>query len=53
MRFQNEIDGLVGKAAVFAFMAGQRNIPKWNYYVVDVRHERGNGPAVGSRYLQT
>jgi len=53
MKFANEIDLSVARDAVFAFVADQRNIPLWNYYVVDVRQESGNGPAVGARYLQT
>ena len=52
MKFANEIDLSVARDAVFAFVADQRNIPKWNYYVVDVRQERGDGPAVGARYFQ-
>jgi hypothetical protein len=53
MKFENQIDLLVARDAVFAFVADQRNIPLWNYYVVDVVQESGNGPAVGARYLQT
>ena len=52
MKFENEIDVLVTRDAAFAFVADQRNIPKWNYYVVDVIQESGNGPAVGARYFQ-
>lgn len=52
MRFENEIDLSVARDDVFAFVADQRNIPKWNYYVLDVRQERGDGPAVGARYVQ-
>ncbi len=52
MRFENEIDLSVARDAVFAFVADQRNIPLWNYYVLDVRQERGDGPAVGARYFQ-
>ena len=52
MRFENEIDLSVARDDVFAFVADQRNIPKWNYYVLDVRQERGDGPAVGARYFQ-
>ena len=36
MKFANEIDLSVAMDAVFAFVADQRNIPLWNYYVVDV-----------------
>ena len=53
MKFANEIDLSVARDVVFAFVADQRHIPKWNYYVVDVRQERGDGPAVGARYHQT
>lgn len=53
MKFANEIDLSVARDDVFAFVADQRHIPLWNYYVVDVRQERGNGPAVGARYHQT
>ncbi|MFB9148903.1 SRPBCC family protein [Roseovarius ramblicola] len=53
MKFENRIDIAVATDAVFAFVADQRNIPLWNYYVVDVVQETGNGPAVGARYLQT
>mgnify|MGYP005854630605 CR=1 FL=1 len=52
MKFANEIDLSVARDAVFAFVADQRNIPLWNYYVVDVRQESGDGPAVGARYFQ-
>jgi hypothetical protein len=52
MRFENEIDLSVARDDVFAFVADQRNIPKWNYYVLDVRQERGDGPAVGARFFQ-
>lgn len=53
MRFENQIDINMAMDAVFAFVADQRNNPKWNYYVMDVAQERGDGPAVGARYLQT
>ena len=53
MRFANEIDLSVARDDVFAFVADQRNIPLWNYYVTGVVQERGNGPAVGARYYQT
>lgn len=52
MKFENEIDISVGKDNVFAFVADQCNIPKWNYYVMDVRQVSGNAPAVGARYFQ-
>ena len=52
MKFANEIDLSVARDAIFAFVADQRNIPLWNYYVLDVRQERGDGPAVGARYVQ-
>ncbi|MFB9149189.1 SRPBCC family protein [Roseovarius ramblicola] len=53
MRFENQIDLSVPRDTVFAFVADQRNIPLWNDYVVDVRQESGDGPAVGARYFQT
>ena len=53
MKFENQIDVMAEKDAVFAFVADQRNVPKWNYYVMNVRQERGDGPAVGARYAQT
>ena len=52
MKFANETDLSVARDAVFAVVADQRNIPLWNYYVVDVRQERGDGPAVGARCFQ-
>jgi len=52
MRFANEIDLSVARDDVFAFVADQRNIPLWNYYVTGVVQERGDGPAVGARYVQ-
>lgn len=52
MKFANQIDLSLARDDVFAFVADQRNIPKWNYYVVDVRQESGDGPAVGARYFQ-
>jgi hypothetical protein len=52
MKFENRIELSVATGAVFAFVADQRNIPLWNYYVVDVRQQSGDGPAVGARYFQ-
>jgi len=52
MRFGNEIDLSVATDAAFAFVADQRNIPLWNYFVVDVIQKSGDGPAVGARYFQ-
>lgn len=52
MKFENQIDLSAAKDAVFAFVADQRNNPKWNYYVVEVIQEKGDGPAVGARYFQ-
>jgi uncharacterized membrane protein len=37
---------------VFAFLADFENIPKWNYYVVDVKKISHGPVSVGSRYHQ-
>ncbi|HVC81182.1 MAG TPA: SRPBCC family protein [Chloroflexota bacterium] len=52
LAFENTIH--VGRpvAEVFAFLADLENLPKWNYYVLDVR-KRSNGPVgVGTTYHQ-
>jgi uncharacterized membrane protein len=37
---------------VFAFLADFENLPKWNYYVLDVRKLSDGPPRVGTRYHQ-
>lgn len=53
MKFKNVIEIQVPVSEVFKFVADLRNAPKWNYYVVRVIQENGNGPATGARYFQT
>ena len=52
IEFENviEIDRPVG--VVFAFLADLENLPKWNYFVTQVRQTSGDGPVVGARYHQ-
>lgn len=51
MKFKNGIAISAPTDAVFAFVADQCNIPKWNDYVIDVKQESGNAPEVGARYV--
>ena len=53
IKFENtvEIDRPVEE--VFRFVADFENIPRWNYYVVDVRQLSEGPPAEGTRYHQT
>jgi uncharacterized membrane protein len=53
MKFQNVIEIKAPIAEVFEFVADMRNAPKWNYFVMRVIQENGNGPAPGARYHQT
>ncbi|MBV7332289.1 SRPBCC family protein [Chloroflexi bacterium TSY] len=53
MKFQNVIEIQAPITAVFEFVADMRNIPKWNYFVMRVVQESGNGPKLGARYHQT
>ncbi len=53
MKFQNVIEIQAPVTEVFEFVADMRNIPKWNYFVMRVVQENGNGPEPGARYHQT
>ena len=53
MKFQNVIEIKAPVTEVFKFVADMRNTPKWNYYVMRVIQENGNGPDLGARYHQT
>jgi carbon monoxide dehydrogenase subunit G len=52
LEFENTIRIHRPIAEVFAFLSDFENIPKWNYYVLEVR-KRSNGPiGVGTIYHQ-
>ena len=53
MKFQNEIEIQASTHEVFDFVADMRNMPKWNYFVMKVTQENGDGPELGARYHQT
>ena len=53
MKFKNVIEIQAPVSDVFEFVADLRNTPKWNYYVVRVIQENGDGPTTGARYHQT
>jgi len=53
MKFQNVIEIQGATNDVFEFMADMRNMPKWNYFVMGVTQENGDGPKLGARYHQT
>ena len=52
LEFENTIyiDRPIGE--VFAFLSDFENIPKWNYYVVDVRQRSESPIGVGTTYHQ-
>ncbi len=52
IRFENtvEIDRPIEE--VFPFIANFENIPRWNYYVLDVKQISGGFPGVGTIYHQ-
>jgi uncharacterized membrane protein len=53
IEFENRIaiDSPVGE--VFAFVADFENVPKWNYYVLEVNKTSAGPLAVGTTYHQT
>jgi hypothetical protein len=53
MKFQNQIDIQRSAREVFVFVAEMRNVPRWNYFVVEVVQETGSGPEEGATYFQT
>ena len=53
MKFKNEIEIQKSINDVFEFVADMRNMPKWNYFVMRVTQENGDGPEFGARYHQT
>lgn len=53
MKFQNVIEIQRATNDVFEFVADMRNMPKWNYFVMGVTQENGDGPKLGARYHQT
>lgn len=52
LEFENtiRIDRPVGE--VFAFLSDFENIPKWNYYVLEVRRLSEGPTGIGTTYLQ-
>jgi uncharacterized membrane protein len=52
LQFENiiRIDRPIGE--VFAFLSNFENIPKWNYYVLEVRQLSDNPIGVGTTYHQ-
>ncbi|MBZ0301918.1 MAG: SRPBCC family protein [Anaerolineae bacterium] len=50
--FENTIDIQQPIATVFAFATDPIQIPRWNYYVVEVQQVTGKTPKVGARYHQ-
>lgn len=53
MKFENQIDIHKPINEVFAFVAEMRNVPRWNYFVVEVVQESGSEPELGATYHQT
>jgi carbon monoxide dehydrogenase subunit G len=52
LAFENTIHIRRPTPEVFVFLADFENVPKWNYYVLEVR-KRSNGPIrIGTRYHQ-
>ena len=52
IKFENVIDIHSPLEQVFAFVADFENIPKWNYYVTQVRQSSSGAPDVGATYHQ-
>ena len=52
IQFENTIDIHCPIEKVFQFVADFENIPKWNYYVMQVRLVSGGSPAVNTVYHQ-
>lgn len=48
MKFQNVIEIQGATNDVFEFVADMRNMPKWNYFVMGVTQENGDGPKLGA-----
>ena len=53
IRFENTVEIARPVEEVFRFVANFENVPRWNYYVVDVRQLSEGPPAEGSIYHQT
>ncbi len=52
MEFENTIEIERSVATVFEFLADLENLPKWNYYVSQVRSTNAGPPRVGATYHQ-
>ena len=52
IRFENSISIERPVAEVFAFLSDFENIPKWNYYVLEVRKISDGPVGVGTKYHQ-
>lgn len=52
MTFENTVHISRPVEEVFRFVADFENVPRWNYYVLQVRQLAGDGPGVGAAYHQ-
>jgi uncharacterized membrane protein len=52
IRFENTISIERPVAEVFAFLSDFENIPKWNYYVLEVKKISKGAAGVGTKYHQ-
>jgi uncharacterized membrane protein len=52
LEFENTIRIDRPKAEVFAFLSDFENLPKWNYYVLEVRKLSGSPIGLGTTYHQ-
>ena len=52
VEFENVIEIARPVHVVFTFISDLENLPKWNYFVVQVRKTSGGDPGVGARYHQ-
>ena len=50
--FENQLVIERPRAAVFDFVSDFENMPKWNYFVVNVNNVSGEAPALGTRFHQ-
>jgi uncharacterized membrane protein len=52
MQFTNSVVIDRPVSEVFAFISNFENMPRWNYFVVEVTRESARGPEVGTIYRQ-
>lgn len=53
IKFENTVEIALPINAVFSFVGDFENVPKWNYYVTNVRQITGGLPGAGTIYHQT